>query len=89
MLSSAELPDSYYNPTAGQLRAAHAGQTNKLKSLGVDTNFTTKKQRDQEAKDREQARIRRHPKVGSDILFASGTADLVTRADDHTDTLSR
>ena len=57
------MPESYYNPTAGQLRMAQAGQTNKLKSLGVDANFTTKKQRDQEAKEREEARIKRHPKV--------------------------
>jgi hypothetical protein len=84
----AELPESYYNPTAGQLRMAQAGQTNKLKSLGVDANFTTKKQRDQEAKEREEARIKRHPKVRL-MLTKSSRSQLIEVADCHKDTLSR
>lgn len=71
----AELPDSYYNPTAGELRAAHSGQTNRLKSLGVDTNFSTKVQRDKEAREKETKRINRYPKV-SNLLTPTGPFNL-------------
>lgn len=60
---AAELPESYYTPTPGQLRAAYAGQSNQLKKMGVDVNFSSKAQRDKEERERQQQRASRWPKV--------------------------
>lgn len=60
----AELPESYYTPTPGQLRAAYAGQSNQLKKMGVDVNFSSRAQREKEERERQQQRASRWPKVG-------------------------
>lgn len=64
-----DLPDSFYNPTAGQLRAAQAGQSSRLKSMGVGTDFSTRKQREDEQREKELARIRRYPKTIIRVRF--------------------
>ena len=64
---AADLPDSYYQPSANDLRMAHAGQTNRLKSLGVDASFSTRKQRDADARKKEEKRVNRFPRVGRAI----------------------
>ena len=77
---SADLPDSFYNPTAGQLRAAQAGQSSRLKSMGVGTDFSTRKQREDEQREKELARIRRYPKV-CDASLPTSALDASTEAD--------
>lgn len=61
--NTAELPESYYTPTPGQLRSAYAGQTNQLKKMGVDVNFSSRSQREKEERERQEQRARRWPKV--------------------------
>ncbi|KAK9893734.1 hypothetical protein P389DRAFT_212871 [Cystobasidium minutum MCA 4210] len=64
-----ELPESYYTPTPGQLRAAYAGQSNQLKKMGVDVNFSSRAQREKEERERQQQRASRWPKTIVRIRF--------------------
>ena len=75
---AADLPDSYYQPSANDLRMAHAGQTNRLKALGVDASFSTRKQRDADARKKEEKRVNRFPRVGRAILVHIARLDLLS-----------
>ncbi|KAL7004156.1 hypothetical protein EMMF5_006283 [Cystobasidiomycetes sp. EMM_F5] len=64
-----DLPDSYYQPSSNDLRLAQAGQSQRLAQLGVNTNFTTRKQRDLDARKKEEKRVNRYPRTTIRIRF--------------------
>lgn len=74
--SSADLPDSYFQPTAQELQRAHAHAISHREHL-VDRPLLTSKLRDQQRADKQRTKAAKFPKTTIRIRFHGGQQGLL------------